>query len=52
MLYKLSRLSWFIEKYAMQDALHVGDSECSKDLEKLQFDLKKHIERFQKDLNA
>ncbi len=49
-LYKLCRLSWFIEKHAMQDAIKAGDSECAKDLEKLKFDLQKHIERFQKEV--
>lgn len=47
-VYKLCRLSWFIEKHAKDDASKVGHEECLSNITELNNDLKKHIEIFKK----
>lgn len=48
LLYKLSDLSWFIEKHAILDAQNAGDPACAEMLIALQRDMQKHIEKLQR----
>ncbi len=48
MLYKLSELTWFIEKHAIVDAQNAGDTACAETMMALQRDLQKHIEKLQR----
>lgn len=48
LLYKLSELSWFIEKHAILDAQSAGDPACAETMLALQRDLQKHIEKLQR----
>lgn len=45
-LYKLSKICWFIEKHAKQDAQ--GNAAELDRLQKLQDDIQKHISEFKK----
>lgn len=49
-IYELSKMLWFIEKHAKQDAKNEQDSTCYDNFEKLAQDLEKHIAQFKKDL--
>ena len=43
LMHKLNKISWFIEKYAKNDATNDGDNECCEHLKKMQADLDKHV---------
>lgn len=46
-IYELSKVCWFIEKHAKNDAKSTGDQELLASLTALQNDLEKHIEKIQ-----
>jgi hypothetical protein len=48
LLYKLSALSWFIEKHAKPDAQQAGDAQCQEMLNTLHKDIQQYLERLQK----
>jgi hypothetical protein len=47
LLHELSRLTWFLEKHALDDAQAAGDQEFIVLLTKLQHDLTLHLEKLQ-----
>lgn len=49
-LYELSKMLWFIEKHAKQDAKNEKDAQCFDNFEKLAQDLEKHISQLKQDL--
>jgi hypothetical protein len=46
----LSKLCWFIEKHALEDAQKAGDKASLEDLKALHHDLQKHIEKLQQSM--
>ena len=47
LIYKLSRMIWFIDKHGLLDANNSGDKECLDNLVALKKDLEKHLEKLQ-----
>ena len=47
LIYKLSRMIWFIDKHALVDSTNAGDKECMSNLVNLKKDLEKHLEKLQ-----
>lgn len=50
LLYKLSCITWFIEKHALDDAQNAGDKDFYDELKVLQHEIEKHIEVLQKSM--
>lgn len=48
LVYKISRMIWFIDKHALIDANSAGDREYIDMLIGLRKDLEKHLEKLQK----
>ncbi len=48
LIYKLSRIIWFIDKHGLLDSNNSGDKECLDNLVALKKDLEKHLEKLQK----
>ena len=44
-LYKISKLSGFIEKHAIRDAEHEGHPLCTEEYKELKQDLERHAEK-------
>lgn len=47
LLHEISKIVWFIEKHAKQDAKNANDMECHDLFEKLAQDLEKYITQLQ-----
>ena len=50
LIHELSKIAWFIEKHAHNDAQLAGDAACQDALRSLQKDLTKHLEKLQKNM--
>lgn len=44
--YELTKLCWFIQKHALDDAKKANDADCAKKLQDLMKDLEKHLNAF------
>ncbi len=47
LVYELSKIVWFIEKHAKQNAKNAGDMKCHDVFEKLAQDIEKYINQLQ-----
>lgn len=48
LIHELSKINWFLEKHALEDAKLSGDNDCHQAMIELHKDIQRHIERLHK----